>query len=41
MESDVLDVGKDIGEKTEIFLMNNPDAMKKENLTQLKVSKRF
>uniref|UniRef100_A0A7S1CU18 Uncharacterized protein n=1 Tax=Skeletonema marinoi TaxID=267567 RepID=A0A7S1CU18_9STRA len=41
MESDVLDGGRDIGEKPEILLMNNPDAMKRENLPQLKLAQRF
>jgi S1-C subfamily serine protease len=41
MESDVLDGGRDIGEKPEILLMNNPDAMKRENLPQLEVAHRF
>eukprot|EP00986_Skeletonema_menzelii_P005328 scaffold1919_cov158-Skeletonema_menzelii.AAC.3 len=41
MESDVIDNDRDIGEKPEILLMNNPDAMKRENLHQLKVAQRF
>ena len=41
MESDVLDDGREIGERPEILLMNNPDAMKRENLPQLKLARRF
>lgn len=41
MESDVRDGGRDIDEKPEILLMNNPDAMKRENLPQLKLAQRF
>lgn len=31
----------EIGEKPEILLMNNPEAMKRENLPQLKLAQRF
>lgn len=41
METDSLDGGKDIGFTPETLLFNNPDAMKRENLPQLKLSQRF
>jgi len=41
MENDVLDSGKEIGNQVETLLMNNPAAMKAENLNQLSVSQKF
>ena len=41
MERDLLENGKEIGEQPEKLLMNNPEAMKRENFHQLKVSEKF